>query len=98
MLDKKLTLGELAKIYVYLYENDCFAAAGIKGIYAPPYKNVPQSDPYCGYIAIAKAKGLIADGEEFGYNKSISRGKCLKLFYDYIAADKEKEIYEIIAV
>lgn len=98
MLKKKLTLGELARIYVYAYENDCFAAAGIKGIYAPPYKNVSQDNAYCGYIAIAKAKGLIADGEEFGYNNTISRGRCLKLFYDYIAADKEKNIYEIISV
>lgn len=98
MLKKKLTKGELAKIYVYVYENDCFAAAGIEGIYAPPYKNVSQDNPYCGYIAIAKAKGLISDGEEFGYNKTISRGKCLKDFYDYIAADKEKKIYEIAAV
>ena len=98
MLKKKLTLGELARIYVYAYENDCFAAAGIEGIYAPPYKNVSQENPYCGYIAIAKAKGLIADGEEFGYNKTISRGKCLKLFYDYIAADEAKDIYEIVSV
>lgn len=98
MLKQKLTYKELAKIYVYYYANDCFAAAEIKGIYAPPYKNVSQDNPYCGYIAIAKAKGLIADGDEFGYNKTISRGRCLKLFYDYIAADKEKKIYEIVSV
>ncbi|MDE6746784.1 MAG: hypothetical protein K2J72_09115, partial [Oscillospiraceae bacterium] len=98
MLKKKLTRGELAKIYVYTYVNNCFTAAGIEGIYAPPYKNVSQDNPYCGYIAIAKAKGLIADGEEFGYNKTLSRGKCLKAFYDYIASDKEKELYEIAAV
>ncbi|MDE5992814.1 MAG: hypothetical protein K2G87_07155, partial [Oscillospiraceae bacterium] len=98
MLKKKLTRGELAKIYVYTYANDCFTAAAIEGIYAPPYKNVPQDNPYCGYIAIAKAKGLIADGEEFGYNKTLTRGKCLKAFYDYIANDKEKELYEIAAI
>lgn len=98
MLKQKLTLGELARIYVYTYEKDCFTAAGIEGIYASPYKNVSQDNTYCGYIAIAKAKGLIADGEEFGYNKTISRGRCLKLFYDYIAADKEKNIYEIVSV
>ncbi|MDE7289168.1 MAG: hypothetical protein K2N71_06670 [Oscillospiraceae bacterium] len=98
MLEKKLTYKELAKMYVYYYEEDCFAAAGIKGIYAPPYKNVSQDNPYCGYIAIAKAKGLIADGEEFGYNKTISRGRCLKLFYDYIAADEEKSVWQIVSV
>ncbi|MDE5577437.1 MAG: DUF4901 domain-containing protein [Oscillospiraceae bacterium] len=98
MLKKKLTRGELAKIYVYTYANNCFTAAGIEGIYAPPYKNVSQDNPYCGYIAIAKAKGLISDGEEFGYNTTLSRGKCLKAFYDYIANDKEKELYEIAAI
>lgn len=98
MLKKKLTRGELAKIYVYTYAKDCFAAADIKGIYASPYKDVPQDNPYCGYIAIAKAKGLIADGEEFGYNKTLSRGKCLKAFYDYIASDEEKKLYEIAAI
>ncbi|MDE6710728.1 MAG: DUF4901 domain-containing protein [Oscillospiraceae bacterium] len=98
MLKQKLTLGELARIYVYTYANDCFTAAGIEGIYAPPYKNVSQNNPYCGYIAIAKAKGLIADGEEFGYNKTISKGKCLKLFYDYIAADTEKAVWQIVSV
>ena len=98
MLKKKLTRGELAKIYVYTYANNCFTAAGIDGIYAPPYKDIPQDNPYCGYIAIAKAKGLIAGGEEFGYNKTLSRGSCLKAFYDYIASDKEKELYEIAAI
>lgn len=98
MLKKKLTLGELARIYVYAYQNDCFTAAGIKGIYAPPYDNVSRDDPYCGYIAIAKAKGLISDGKEFGYNKTISRAKCLKLFYDYLASDTKKDIYQIVAV
>lgn len=98
MLKKKLTRGELAKIYVYYYANDCYAAAGIEGIYAPPYKNVSQDNPYCGYIAIAKAKKLIADGEEFGYNKTLTRGSCLKAFYDYIASDEEKDLYEIAAI
>lgn len=98
MLKEKLTYGELAKIYVYGYENNRFEAAGIEGIFASPYKNISRDNPYCGYIAIAKAKGLIAEGEEFGYDKTISRGRCLKLFYDYIAADKEKEIYEIVHV
>lgn len=98
MLKEKLTRGELAKIYVYTYAYDCYAAAGIEGIYAPPYKNVSQDNPYCGYIAIAKAKKLIADGGEFGYNKTLTRGSCLKAFYDYIASDKEKKVYEIVKV
>lgn len=97
MLAKKLTYKELARIYVYYYADDCFSAAEIKGIFAPPYKNVSQDDPYCGYIAIAKAKGLIGDGEEFGRNKTISRGRCLKLFYDYIAGDEKKSVWQIVS-
>ncbi len=97
-LKRKLTLGELAKIYVYAYADNCYTAAGIKGIFVPPYKNISSDNEYCGYIAIAKAYGFIADGEEFGYKKGISRGKCLKAFYDYLAGDKEKKVYEIIIV
>lgn len=98
MLDKKLTLGELAKIYVFIYEHDCYAAAEIKGIFAPPYKNVSKDNKYCGYIAIAKAKGIIKDGKEFGYNKGLTRGRCLKAFYDYLASDEEKTIYQIVTI
>lgn len=100
MLKKKLTCGELARIFVYGYANDCLAAADIGNIYAPPFKNVKQSDPYCGYIAIAKAKKLISGSGsgEFDPNGKLSRGKCLKLFYDYIASEKEKDVYEIIKV
>lgn len=98
MLYEKLTLGELAKIYVYNYEKDYYKAAGLEGIYASPYKNVPRSDPNCGYIAIAKATGLIRDGEEFAYDRSISRGQCLKLMYDYISGDEYKPVYKIIRI
>lgn len=99
MLKKKLTYGELARIFVYGYADDCLAAADIKNIYAPPFKNVKQSDPYCGYIAIAKAKKLISGSDgEFDTNKKLSRGKCLKLFYDYIASDKKKDVYEIVRI
>ncbi|MDE7293029.1 MAG: DUF4901 domain-containing protein [Oscillospiraceae bacterium] len=98
MLYEKLTLGELAKIYLYNYDVNYYRAAALEGIYAPPYKNVPQSDPNCGYIAIAKATGLIRDGEEFAYDKCISRGQCLKLMYDYISGDERKPVYKIISI
>lgn len=98
MLYEKLTLGELAKIYLYNYDVNYYYAAALEGIYAPPYKNVPQSDPNCGYIAIAKATGLIRDGEEFAYDKCISRGQCLKLMYDYISGDERKPVYKIIRI
>lgn len=97
-LKEKLTYKELAKLYVYIYANGCYEAGGIEGIFAPPYKNVPTSDPYCGYIAIAKSKGLISDGTSFGKDKTISRAEALKMVYDHIAAEKEMKLYMIFKV
>lgn len=94
----KLTLGELSRIYVYCY-TDCYEAAEIPGIYASPFENISPDDPYCGFIAIAKAKGLITgkDGR-FNADGNISRGQCLKLFYDYIAGDKDMRLDRIVRV
>lgn len=97
-LDKALTYGDLAKLYVLMYEDECYTAAGIKGIYAPPFENIPTSDPDCGYIAIAKAKGLIKDGRRFDKNKTITRADALKIYYDYISGNKVKDIKSIFAV
>lgn len=98
MLKEKLTLGELAKIYLYNYEKDYYKAAALEGLYVSPYKNVPQSDPNCGYIAIAKATGLIKDGEEFAYDRNLSRGQCLKLLYDYIKGEESYRLDMIIRI
>ena len=97
-LDKALTYGDLAKLYVLMYEDECYTAAGIKGIYAPPFENIPTSDPDCGYIAIAKAKELIKDGRRFDKNKTITRADALKIYYDYISGNKVKDIKSIFAV
>lgn len=97
-LKEKLTYGELAKLYVYIYTDDCYGAGEIKGIFASPYKNIPASDPYCGYIAIAKSKGLISDGTSFSKDKTISRADALKIVYDYIAAEKKLKLYEIFKI
>ncbi|MGN0638779.1 MAG: YcdB/YcdC domain-containing protein [Huintestinicola sp.] len=97
-LKEKLTYGELARLYVYIYTDDCYGAGEIKGIFASPYKNIPASDPYCGYIAIAKSKGLISDGASFGKDKTISRAEALKIVYDYIAAEKKLKLYEIFKI
>lgn len=97
-LKEKLTYKELAKLYVYIYAEGCYEAGGIKGIFASPYKDVPTSDPYCGYIAIAKSKGLISDGRSFGKDKTISRADALKAVYDYIAADKGMRLYELFNI
>lgn len=94
----KLTLGELSRIYVYCY-TDCYEAAEIPGIYASPFENISPDDPYCGFIAIAKAKGLITgkDGR-FNADGNISRGQCLKLVYDYIAGDKDMRLDRIVRI
>lgn len=94
----KLTLGELSRIYVYSYTG-CYEAAKIPGIYASPFENISPDDPYCGFIAIAKAKGLITgkDGR-FNADSNISRGQCLKLFYDYIAGDKDMRLDRIVRI
>lgn len=97
-LKEKLTYKELAKLYVYIYAEGCYEAGGIEGIFASPYKDVPTSDPYCGYIAIAKSKGLISDGTSFGKDKTISRAESLKIVYDHIAAEKEMKLYEIFKI
>ncbi|MBP0957727.1 MAG: hypothetical protein J5997_10225 [Oscillospiraceae bacterium] len=97
-LKEKLTYKELAKLYVYIYAKGCFEAGGIEGIFAPPYKNVPTSDPYCGYIAIAKSKGFISHGTSFSKDKTISRAEALKAIYDYIAAEKGMKLYEIFNI
>ena len=97
-LKEKLTYGELARLYVYIYTDDCYGAGEIKGIFTSPYKNIPTSDPYCGYIAIAKSKGLISDGTTFDKDKTISRADALKIVYDYIAAEKEMKLNKIFKV
>lgn len=89
MLKKKLSYGELAKLYVYMYENECFGACEIGGIFMPPYKNISADNSYCGYIAVAKAKGLISDRDEFLWDKTITRAEALKIVYDYIASESE---------
>lgn len=96
-MKNSLTNSELAKLYVYIYESEYYAAGGIKGIFAPPYKNVPSDDPYCGYIAIAKAKGLIS-GKSFSPRKTLTRGEALKILYDYICSDTFLKLYEIYKI
>ncbi|MGN0697100.1 MAG: YcdB/YcdC domain-containing protein [Oscillospiraceae bacterium] len=95
---KTLTYAELAKLYVLNYTG-CGEAAEIKGIYRSPFPDIPETHAYCGYIAIAKAQGM-ADGNDgkFSPNKGISKGRCLKLLYDYIAQDEDMKLYEIYKI
>ena len=95
---EKLTYGELAKLYVLIFAEGCYEAGGIEGIFAPPYKNIPTSDPYCGYIAIAKSKGFISDGASFDKDKTITRAEALKMVYDYFDSDDNISLYEIFKI
>lgn len=96
--NKTLSYAELCKLYVMNYTN-CREAAEIKGIYKSPFSDIPESHPYCGYIAIAKAKGMASGTNgKFNPSKGITKGECLKIMYDYIVQDKEMKLYEIYKI
>ncbi|MCM1523316.1 MAG: DUF4901 domain-containing protein [Ruminococcus sp.] len=96
VLEKKLTRKEIAKWYVYLY-TDCASAAELDGVYKAPYSDVAEDNKYCGYIAIAKAKGYLPDTKTFSPNRGVTKAACLKLAYDYFNSGGECEtLYELI--
>lgn len=96
--NKTLTYAELAKLYVMNFTN-CKDAAKIKGIYKSPFSDIPESHPYCGYIAIAKAKGMVnGTNGKFDPSKGITKGECLKLMHDYIVQDETMKLYEIYKI
>ncbi|MGN1417645.1 MAG: S-layer homology domain-containing protein [Oscillospiraceae bacterium] len=95
---KTLTYAELAKLYVMNYTS-CKDAAEIKGIYKAPFSDIPETHAYCGYIAIAKGKGMVSGNNgKFNPNNGITKGECLKLMYDYIEQDKTMKLYEIYKI
>ncbi len=96
--NKTLTYAELAKLYVMNFTS-CKDAAELKGIYKSPFTDIPETHAYCGYIAIAKAKGMVSGTNgKFNPNKGLTKGECLKLMYDYIAQDKTMKLYEIYKI
>ncbi|MBR4224883.1 MAG: hypothetical protein IKR73_08745, partial [Oscillospiraceae bacterium] len=96
---KPICRGEIAKIYLREYGSDYFKAAEVKGIYKSPYKDVEPDSPYIGYITFAKALELIdPDSKTFGENKGYTRGDMLKLAYDYLAGDEQKDIYDVVKI
>lgn len=93
-----LTYAELAKLYVMNFTN-CKDAAEIEGIYKSPFTDIPENHAYCGYIAIAKAKGMVSGTNgKFNPNKGLTKGECLKLMYDYIEQDKTMKLYQIYKI
>ncbi|MDE6593055.1 MAG: hypothetical protein K2K57_08330 [Oscillospiraceae bacterium] len=44
-------------------------------------------------------QGYISKGNEFDCNKTMTRGECMKIIYDYIVQDGEaKPLYEIFKI
>ncbi len=97
--DNRLTRGELARIYVYLYGNKYYSAAEVKGIYKAPYSDVKENDPYAGYITFAKYLDLTGAKDNFQPNKTFKKGDCIKMAYDYLAGDNDElDLYEIVKI
>lgn len=98
-MNKKLTRQELAMIYLRLFKSDYAAAAGVQGVFKSYYSDVPESSPYCGYITLARASGLIkAKDGKFDPNGTLTRGEVLHILYTYLLTDKESELYELYSL
>ncbi len=100
-INSNLTYGELTRIFAVNYRDngEIHPLNDDSANHRQPYKNVTRDNPNYIYIAIAKEKGYIKSGVNFDYDKTITRGECMKLFYDYIANEEEyKPLYEIIKI
>lgn len=61
---------------------------GIKGIFKSPFTDVSENSAYVGYIAVAKAAGLmdcIMSKSTFSPKAKLSRGTALRIIYDYLS-------------
>ncbi|MBQ5316026.1 MAG: S-layer homology domain-containing protein [Oscillospiraceae bacterium] len=98
--DKKLTRGEIAKIYVWLYADEYSDAAVVKGIYKAPFTDVGSDHGYCGWIVFAKSEGMVkGSGGRFSPDAGITKGDALKTAYDYLANNSDnKKLYEIVTI
>ena len=97
--DNRLTRGELARIYIYLYADEYYSAAEVKGIYKAPYSDVKETNPYVGYITFAKYSKITDAKDKFEPNKTFKKGDCIKMAYDYLAGDNDKlDLYEIVKI
>ena len=83
--NKKLTRKEVAKYLVSGIYGDKITS--LKGIFKSPYKDVSESSEYVGYIAVAKATGLMkgVSSTKFKPNTYFKRGEALKLIYNYLS-------------
>ncbi|MBQ2823847.1 MAG: S-layer homology domain-containing protein [Oscillospiraceae bacterium] len=78
-----LTRALAAKAFVTAAGGEEFAK--LKGIYASPYSDVSAKHEYVGYIAIAKAMGLIDPTlKKYSPDSKVTRGEAMQFIYDYI--------------
>ncbi|MDE7294727.1 MAG: hypothetical protein K2N72_09920 [Oscillospiraceae bacterium] len=98
-INSNLTYGELTRIFADCYGYKNGYPVDDPSRYKQPYKNVTRDNSNYIYIAFGKEKGYIKSGVKFDYDRAVTRGECMKLFYDYIANEKEyKPLYEIIKI
>jgi hypothetical protein len=81
--NKSLTRKMAAKIYVTMQSGKDFAE--IPGIYKSIYSDVPESDSYAGYIALATGLGVFDSKETtFKPNASMTREEAIRFIYNLI--------------
>lgn len=77
----------IAKCYVETLTNYS-GLNELNGIFKQPFTDIPETDPDCGYIAVAKALGY-ANGKDgkFDPDRTYTRAEAAKLIYDYLSSD-----------
>lgn len=95
VLNSKLTNKDMVKFFVLLCGN--FEYLAEQSIFESPYTDVSKTDPYCGYIAIAKAYGLTKDDNEMFYpDKELTKADCYKLMYDWLSSGKTDAGFKLV--
>ena len=80
-----LTNALAAKVFVSASNGEKFAE--LKGIFKSPYSDVSEDSEYVGYIAMAKAMGLMSrTGDKFYPDGKVTRGAAMQLVYNYIVS------------
>lgn len=90
VLKSKLTNKDMAKFFVGMMGNFDYLAE--QPIFEAPYSDISKNDPYCGYIAIAKAYGLTQDTNgKFNPDKELTKADCYKLMYDWLSSESTED-------
>lgn len=82
-----ITRTDMAKVLVNRL--NLTAAAELDGIYKSPYSDVAEDDENVGYIAIAKAYGLLPNTDSISPDSLVSREYALHCIYNYVMANSE---------